>query len=168
VGGHASVRYKPAEDLALAQRAFSLGLTTEMIIGVDQLATRMYASLREIVDGWTKNIWTAAPDQMPGGKLGVLLIPVLLPIPPLMATLPPLVLLAQFVLPVGPNIVAWALLCTGVMLVFWALVYAAIAGYSPLYAFTFPLGAGVVLYIILRAMARGRRVVWKGRGYVTE
>jgi hypothetical protein len=168
VGGHASVRYKPAEDLALAQRAFSLGLNTEMIIGVDQLATRMYTSLREIVDGWTKNIWTAAPDQMPGGKLGVMLIPVLLPIPPLMATLPPLVLLAQFVLPVGPNIVAWALLCTGVMLVFWALVYAAIAGYSPLYAFTFPLGAGVVLYIILRAMSRGRRVVWKGRGYVTE
>ena len=167
LGGHASVRAKPAEDLALAQRSFTLGQRSEMIIGVDHLATRMYGSLREIIDGWTKNLWTAAPDAMPGGRAGrALLAPALL-LPPLLILAPPAVMLAQLVLPVGPNLLAWAMLCTGVMLVFWTLVYGALAGYTPVYAFTFPLGAGVVLYIIVRAIARGRRVEWKGRGYVT-
>ena len=168
VGRHASVKMRPAEDLALAQRAFKLGLNTELIIGMDELSTRMYGSLREIVDGWTKNVWTAAPEVMPGGRLGQLLIPLLLPLPALAALAPPLVLLAQFVLPVASNVVAWAALSSLAMLTFWALTYAAIAGYSPLYAFTFPLGAGVQLYIVLRAMLRGRRVVWKGRTYITD
>jgi len=167
IGGHASVRAKPAEDMALAQRSFVMGQRTELIIGVDHLATHMYTSLREIIDGWTKNIWTASPDAAPGGKLGARVFPLLLPVPPLMVLAPPVLLLAQFFLPLSPNIAAWALLTTGVMIVFWALVYAAVAGFSPLYAFTFPLGAAIVLYIIVRAMARGRRVEWKGRGYVT-
>lgn len=168
IGGHASVRLKPAEDLALAQRSFTTGQRTEMIIGVDHLATRMYGSLREIVDGWTKNIWTAAPDAAPWGRVGrALLAPALL-LPPLLILAPPLVLLAQLIGHVNPNLIAWAMICTGVMLVFWTLVYAALAGYTPLYAFTYPLGAGIVLYIIVRAMARGRRVEWKGRGYVTR
>lgn len=167
MGGHASVRMKPAEDLALAQRSFTMGQRQEMIIGIDHLSTRMYTSLREIMDGWTKNLWTAAPDAMPGGPVGrALLAPALL-LPPLVILAPPLLLLAQPLAHVGPNPVAWAMLCTGIMLVFWTLVYGALAGYTPIYAFTFPLGAGIVLYIIVRAIARGRRVEWKGRGYVT-
>jgi len=167
IGGHASVRAKPAEDLALAQRAFLEGVPSEMIIGMDHLATRMYRSLPEIIDGWTKNIFTAAPDSMPGGAPARLLIPVLLLAMPLLVLAPPLVLLAQFVLPIGTNLIAWAMLGTLVMLVFWFLIYGALAGYTPLYAFTFPLGAGVVLYIVVRAIWRGRRVTWKGRDYVT-
>jgi len=168
VGRHASVKMRPAEDLALAQRAFKLGLNTEMIIGLDHLSTRMYGSLREIIDGWTKNVWTASPEAMPGGRIGRLLLPLLLPLLPLMALAPPLMLLAQLGLPVPSNVVAWAALASLAMLTFWAFSYAALAGYSPLYAFTFPLGAGVTLYIVLRAMARGRRVEWKGRKYITN
>lgn len=167
IGGHASVRAKPAEDLALAQRAFAQGVPSEMIIGMDHLSTRMYRSLREIIDGWTKNIFTAAPDAMPGGTLGRLLVPLVLIGVPLLVLLPPLVVLSQLVLPIDVNPMAWALLSTGAMLVFWFLVYGGLAGYTPLYAFTFPLGAGVVLYIVARAMWRGRRVTWKGRDYVT-
>jgi hypothetical protein len=36
---------------------------------------------------------------------------------------------------------------------------------SPLWALTFPLGASVLLYIFVRALARGSRVEWKGREY---
>jgi len=68
---------------------------------------------------------------------------------------------------VSINLIAWAMLGTGAMLVFWFLIYGALAGYTPLYAFTFPLGAGVVLYIVVRAIWRGRHVSWKGREYVT-
>ena len=167
IGGHASVRAKPAEDLALAQQAFIEGIAPEMIIGMDHLATRMYRSLREIIDGWTKNIFTAAPDAMPGGTAGRILIPLLLVGVPVLVLAPPLVILAQFVLPVSINLIAWAMLGTGAMLVFWFLIYGALAGYTPLYAFTFPLGAGVVLYIVVRAIWRGRHVSWKGREYVT-
>ncbi|HUO50964.1 MAG TPA: glycosyltransferase family 2 protein [Gemmatimonadaceae bacterium] len=167
IGGHASVRMKPAEDLALAQRTFAMGLRYEMIIGLDHLSTRMYGSLREIVDGWTKNIWTAAPDAMPGGRMGRALLAPALVLPALFVLAPPAVMLAAAVAPVPLNLVAWGMLCTGLMLVYWTLVYGALAGRSPMYAFAFPLGAGVVLYTILRAIARGRRVEWKGRGYIT-
>ena len=120
VGRHASVKGRPAEDLALAQRAFRSGLNTEMIIGMDHLTTRMYGSLREIIDGWTKNLWTASPEAMRGGRIGRLLLPLLLPLPALMALLPPAICVAQFFLPIPPNVVAWAALCSLVTLTFWA------------------------------------------------
>jgi chlorobactene glucosyltransferase len=167
VGGHASVRMKPAEDIALAQRSFALGLRTEMIIGLDYLSTRMYRSLKEIIDGWSKNVWTASPDAIPRGRFWRALLGPALLVPPVMVLAPPLVLLVSPVLPVSLNLLAWAMLTSGIMLMFWALVYGALAGYTPIYAFSYPLGAGAVLYIIVRAIVRGRRVMWKGREYLT-
>jgi hypothetical protein len=32
----------------------------------------------------------------------------------------------------------------------------------------YPLGSALLLYICVRAVLRGRRVVWKGREYVTR
>jgi hypothetical protein len=51
------------------------------------------------------------------------------------------------------------------MLVWWAAVYVGFLRLSPMYALAFPLGAAVLLGIIVRAIARGRRVEWKGREY---
>ena len=136
---------------------------------MDDLSTRMYGSLREIVDGWTKNLWTAAPEAMPGGRIGRLLIPLLLPLPALMALAPPVVLLAQFVLPLASNVVAWAALTSLAMLTFWAL---RLRARSPATRRCTPSPSrsapAVELYIVLRAMLRGRRVEWKGRKYITD
>jgi chlorobactene glucosyltransferase len=51
VGGHESVRDNVAEDLALAQRYFAAGKRTVLVIGLEQLSTRMYESFGEIVRG---------------------------------------------------------------------------------------------------------------------
>lgn len=166
IGGHAAVRGKVAEDLALAQRAFAAGLRTEIVLGVHQLATRMYASLGEIVRGWMKNIYAGALDATPLGAPGRVLLPAML-LAPLVATLAPVVVLVLAMLGLaGGALLTWALLCTAITLLWWAVVYAAAQRISPVWALAYPIGAAVVMYIVVRAVRRGRRVEWKGREYV--
>ena len=165
VGTHESVRTKAAEDLALAQRVQELGLTGEIAIAPDQLSTRMYTSLAEIVNGWTKNIVTASVDTLPRRALLRLLLPLLLVIIPLMHLAPVLTLVAAVVVPIVRPVVLWAVTCTVLLALWWAFVYVRAFRQSPLYALTLPLGAVVVLFIIVRATVRGRGVEWKGRRY---
>jgi len=165
VGGHESVRTKSAEDLALAQRVYELGMAGEIAIAPDQLSTRMYTSLSEIVNGWTKNIVTAAVDSLPRGALPRLLLPFLLLLIPLTHLAPVLTLVAAAFVPVARQAVLWAGACTALLLLWWAFVYVRAFRQSPLYALALPLGAIIVLFIILRATVRGRGVEWKGRRY---
>ena len=167
VGGHASVRGKVAEDLALAQRLFTLGYRTTIVIGMDQFSTRMYASLRELADGWGKNVYAGGVDAMPAGLAGRLLFPLLLPLPALSGLLPPLLLGLALAGVLGHGWLVWSACVSAINLVWWVAVYAAL-GLSPLYALLHPLGAAVLLYISVRAIARGRRVQWKGRSYVAR
>jgi hypothetical protein len=165
IGGHESVRDKVAEDLALAQRFFRAGHRTTMVLGLDQLSTRMYTSLRELVAGWGKNIYAGGVDAMPFGRVGALLYPVALVLPALMGVVPPILLALGLAGVVGTGVLTWAAIVTGVNLVWWLLVYSYI-GLTPLYALLHPLGAAMLLYIAVRSIARGRRVMWKGREYV--
>jgi chlorobactene glucosyltransferase len=165
IGGHESVRTKPAEDLALAQRAFALGVPCEVVLGPEQLSTRMYTSLAEIVNGWTKNIITGAADTLPRAAAPRILLPVLLAIAPLMHLVPPVVLLAAAFVPLAPGLVAWAAACTVLLVLWWAFLYPRAFQQSSLYALMLPLGAAVVLFIVARATVRGRGVEWKGRRY---
>jgi chlorobactene glucosyltransferase len=165
VGGHESVRTKSAEDLALAQRVHELGLAGEIAIAPDQLSTRMYTSLSEVVNGWTKNIVTAAVDTLPRGALPRLLLPFLLVLIPLAHLAPVITLLVAAFVPLARPVVEWSAACTALLVLWWAFVYVRAFRQSPLYALTLPLGACVVLVIIVRATARGRGVEWKGRRY---
>lgn len=162
--GHAAVRGKVAEDLALAQRWFAAGRRTSLVLGMAQLSTRMYASLGELFLGWSKNAYAGGIDSARGGRLGRLLFPLLLPLPPLGMLVPPLVLLAAPLTPLPAALVLWAAIVSGALLVFWLFVYRAVE--QPLgYALLYPAGAALVLAILARAIARGRRVEWKGREY---
>jgi chlorobactene glucosyltransferase len=164
MGGHAAVKHKVAEDLALAQRFFLGGRRVTLILGRAQLRTRMYHSLRELVAGWGKNIYAGGVDAMPFGAIGQLLYPVLLLIPGLSGLLPPVLLALALAGVLGTGVLVWSAIVTGVNLVWWLVVYAAL-GLSPLYALLHPLGAAAMLYIAASAIARGRRVTWKGRDY---
>jgi len=84
IGGHASVRTSVAEDLMLAQRFFAARKKVVLMIGVKQLSTRMYASLREIVAGWQKNVFAGGLDAVPFGKIGQSILPLALLLPPLL------------------------------------------------------------------------------------
>ena len=164
VGGHAAVRDKVAEDLALAQYWFRAGRTVSLVLGLDQLSTRMYTSLRELVEGWGKNVFAGGRDAMPLGALGRAIFPVLLLTPALFQLVPPVVLTLGLAGVVGSAALTWAAIATGANLVWWALVYAWLR-VSPTYALLHPLGAVVLLHVVVRAMARGRRVRWKERDY---
>ena len=104
---------------------------------------------------------------MPWGRLGQIILPVLLVLGPLMA-LVPLVLLAASAMVAVPD---WLVLGSSIALVAevvtWAIVYRWMEGPVP-YALLFPLGAMVVAVIALQAIGRGARVEWKGRRYVTS
>lgn len=166
-GGHASVRDKVAEDLALAQRFFRLGLRVRLVRGDDQLSTHMYGSLSELTDGWGKNVFAGGIDAMPGGAVGRVLFPFFLPLAPLMALAPLAGLVLALAGAAGPAVATWSTICLAATLLWWALIY---RGFHQRiwYALLFPVGAAVVLFIVLRAIGRGRRVGWKGREYVAR
>ena len=78
IGGHGAVRDQVAEDVALAQRLFAAAKRTELILGRDELTTRMYTSLREIMAGWRKNVFAGGREAMPWGRVGQVIFPALL------------------------------------------------------------------------------------------
>ena len=164
MGGHGAVRHEVAEDLALAQHFFRAGRTVSLILGLDQLSTRMYTSLRELVEGWGKNIYAGGRKAMPLGALGRAIYPFLLVTPGLFGVLPPIVLVLALLGLVGPAALLWSSIATGANLVWWLLVYSWLR-VSPVYALLHPLGSAAVLYIALFAIVRGRRVRWKEREY---
>jgi len=167
LGGHAAVRDKVAEDLSLAQLYFRAGRRVSLVLGLDHLSTRMYTSLRELVDGWGKNVYAGGVDAMPAGSLGRAVFPLALTLPALFELVPPLVLALGALGLVGHGALLWAAIATSANMVWWLLVYAWLRT-SPVYALLHPLGAAVVLYIAIGAIARGRRVQWKGREYVSR
>jgi chlorobactene glucosyltransferase len=164
MGGHAAVRDKVAEDLALAQHWFSAGRRVTMVLGLAQLRTRMYTSLRELVEGWGKNIYAGGRNAVPFGAFGRAIYPLLLLLPALSGLVPPILLALGLAGVAAPGVLLWAAIVTGANLLWWLAVYAWL-GMSPLYALLHPLGSAALLYIALRAIARGRRVRWKGRDY---
>ena len=162
IGGHGTVRSSVAEDLMLAQRFFAARKRVVLMLGVDQLSTRMYASLGEIITGWRKNVFAGGLDSVPFGRIGRTIFPLVLLLPPLMQLLPLLVLILSPLGHATPGIMLWATIATIATLLWWIVVYVTI-GESPLYALVYPLGALVLLYIFVTAVIRGRRVTWKGR-----
>jgi chlorobactene glucosyltransferase len=154
-----------AEDVAMAQRLFAHGRRTEVVLGPEQLTTRMYASLGEIVRGWRKNMYVGSMDVMPFGRAGrIVLAPLLLALP-VLTLAPAVTLLAALALHMSVSVVIWAAVCCAILVLWWGFVYHEVAHASVLYALIFPLGAAVVLYIACGAIARGRSVEWKGRSY---
>jgi len=168
IGGHGSVRSSVAEDLLLAQRFFGARKSVVLMLGVEQLSTRMYASLSEIITGWRKNVFAGGLDAVPFGKVGLSIFPLALLMPPLLEILPPLALTLT-VLGVGSAgaVMLWALISSAATLLWWTVVYTTIDE-NPLYALVYPLGALVLLYIFFTAVIRGRRVSWKGRTYISQ
>jgi chlorobactene glucosyltransferase len=167
IGGHGSVRSSVAEDLLLAQRFFAARKRVVLMLGLDQLSTRMYASLREIVRGWRKNVFAGGLDAVPFGKIGQTLFPLVLLLPPMLELLPPLALALSAFVGSSGTVLLWALISAGATLAWWAVVYTTVRE-NPLYALAYPLGALVLLYIFFSAVIRGRRVSWKGRTYLSQ
>ena len=156
---------RAAEDLALAQLVHACGLRSELALALDEMSTRMYRALPEVVNGWTKNLVMAGREAMPPSAIIRLLAPLLMLIAPIVNIAPVVTLIASAFVTLSPSVLRWAQLCTGLLLVWWVFIYIKAFRLSPLYALAVPLGAAMTMFIIVRATVRGRRIEWKGRWY---
>jgi chlorobactene glucosyltransferase len=169
IGGHESVKNSIVEDKAISEQVKWSGHRLVVADGMKVAKTRMYTSLPEMWEGWTKNIYLGLRDQaglLWLGAFGAFLA-----------------FMASIFLPLWPLLgVIWLLNGGGWMaaavlieaLVLWAyLVYmrakvAKTMNISPAYALTTPLGAGVFGAMMLtsawRVVSR-KGVTWKGRTY---
>ncbi|MFN8666137.1 MAG: glycosyltransferase [Gemmatimonadaceae bacterium] len=166
-GGHVTVRGKAAEDLAFAQQMTARGQQVFLALGSEQMSTRMYASLRDIVEGWGKNVYSAGRETLPGGAVGQALARLLIPAPALL-TLAPVVAAMAALSGVAPA--GWGAFgaSASLALLAWHAAIAREFRLSPPWALSVPLAALVYLYIAVRAVWRGDRVQWKGREYVVR
>jgi chlorobactene glucosyltransferase len=167
MGGHGLVRDLVAEDMAMAQEWVRGGRHIALLMGRDQLSTHMYSGYRELVSGWRKNIYAGGRHAALGGRIGRALYPMILPLMPLVALAPPVVLLLCAAGLLSGAWLAWSAIVYGASAVYWALLYMWLR--QPLwYALLYPLGSIVLLIIMGGALRRGRRVEWKAREYVAR
>ncbi|HMD80572.1 MAG TPA: glycosyltransferase, partial [Anaerolineales bacterium] len=169
IGGYESVKNQIVEDKAIAERVKWSGYRLIVADGMRMIRTRMYTSLPEMWEGWTKNIYLGLRDQSSMLMLGIFGGFI--------------ALVAAFFLPIWPLLgILWYLQAGGWMAgsvivksaLLWALLIyerAKVARkleISPWYAFTTPLGAGIFAAMMLASfwnVLSGRGVTWKGRVY---
>jgi chlorobactene glucosyltransferase len=169
IGGHAGVKGEIVEDKALAVRVKQAGYRLLIADGIPFVSTRMYRSLGEMWEGWTKNIFLGLRDQprlMALGVFGAILA-----------------LIAVFCMPAWP-VIGWGLFRRGggnaalavlvEALVVWGFLLlkrgeACRAFEIPTwYALTLPIGAAIFASMMFGSTWRvisGHGVTWKGRTY---
>lgn len=166
VGGHEAVRGRIDEDKALAQVVKGAGYRLLLADGRPLAQTRMYTSLAEMWQGWTKNIYLGMQDRLwllffgaVLGLIGALALPIWL--------VAGLVWVARAggipaALVAGQAVILWA------YLIWKRAQVARHFDIFPFYGFTLPLGALVFTAMMLASAFKvlsGRGVTWKGRTY---
>lgn len=171
VGTHAVVKHEVAEDLALAQAYFRRGAKVWFAFAESLMATRMYRSLPQLVEGWSKNVYLGGRRSFPDEPVLRALVPVMLAIAMLFWLVPPVTLVAALAGgSLVPGLAAGAVVLPATVAVilsalFWMLLSGAM-GMGAFSGLAYPLGALMTLYIVLRSTWRGhRRVEWRGRTY---
>lgn len=162
-GGHAAVKDDVVEDVGLAQRVAETGGRVYLAHAEELIETRMYRSLEQILEGWSKNLAAGSRHTVPG------------PIAPVVPWLigafviafwvtPPAIVAASLIqFSVGPML-GWAVAATAASLFFWLAIHARL-GAPLLHAIFYPIGALFTGMLFLRSAARGRRIQWRGRSY---
>ncbi|MDQ8162002.1 MAG: glycosyltransferase family 2 protein [Gemmatimonadota bacterium] len=171
LGGHEPIRGYVVEDVMMAQAVNRAGGRVSLALGIGQLSTRMYDGLSSLRKGWGKNMYAGGRHAMWWGALGQRLYPLFLLAFPV-GVLAPFVALAisgwNAATGGGPS--GWLLWSAVTSLAVLASFAAANRlNRDPAYrALLAPLGGAIVLLICVQAIARGNRVQWKDRGYVSQ
>ena len=169
IGGHKSVKDQIVEDKAISEIVKWSGYRLIVADGMKVARTRMYTSLAEMWEGWTKNIYLGLREQvglMALGAFGALVT-----------------VIAALVLPLWPLLgLFWFFHNGGWMasalileaLILWGvLIYArAIVAHNMniprWYALTTPLGAAIFAAMMFTStwkVISGQGVTWRGRKY---
>jgi len=169
VGGHAAIKSSIVEDKDLAVLTKRRGYRLVVADGRRVAATRMYTSLKEMWEGWTKNMYLGLRDDR-----GLLLLGVFGAFLAFTAALLlPLWVLGGVALTVSaPGWEGFAVLAEAVLLwgylVLWRVLAARGMGIPAWYALTVPLGAGMfmaMMFVSAWNVLSGKGVTWKGRRY---
>ncbi len=166
VGGHHAVRERIDEDKALAEVVKRAGHRLIIADGRPVARTRMYTSLVEIWEGWTKNIYLGLRDRLwllllgaVVGLLGALLLPLWLG-----GGLVWFLTSGDLI----PALVSLEALAVWVHLVIVRIQACRAFQISPLYALSLPLGSllftAMMFASAFKVLSR-RGVTWKGRTY---
>ncbi|HEU5170295.1 MAG TPA: glycosyltransferase family 2 protein [Gemmatimonadales bacterium] len=165
IGTHEAVRDEVAEDLALAQACVRHGRKLWFASAESLIETRMYRSLRHLVEGWSKNVYLGGRRSFPDEPALRALVPLLLALPVVFWLLPVAGLgwAAAGGSPAG--LATASAIAAALSAMFWGLISYGM-GIPAAYGLAYPLGTLVLLYIFARSVWRGGRAVeWKGRVY---
>ncbi len=161
IGGHAAVKGEVVEDLVLAQRTVASGRKLHLAHGQDLIATRMYRSLKGIIEGWSKNLASASRQTVD---------PWLRPVLPWLVAaflitfwvLPAIALISTLFVPIASF--GWALAAVTGSLLFWIWIHRRLS-IPIITALLYPLGALVTAFLFVRSTLIGEAVTWRGRRY---
>ena len=166
VGGHTAVSDRIDEDKAIASLLKQAGHRLIIADGRTVAHTRMYTSLPEMWEGWTKNIYLGLQD-----RLWLLLFGAFLGL--VVSILLPFWLFGSLIWFSAGGGIAAAVIATQACILWIYLIYkrlqACEAFHIPrVHAFTFPLGALIFTAMMFTSaynVITGRGVLWKGRRY---
>jgi len=169
IGGHKKLHNLIVEDKAISEQVKWNGYRLIVADGRGVARTRMYTSLAELWEGWTKNIYLGLADRPTLLLLGVFgaflatMAAVFMPVWPLLG-------LGWYSLGGGwmaVAVVAEALV-VWISILYYRANVARLMGISGWYALTTPLGAGIFAAMMFSSawkVLSGQGVTWKGRTY---
>jgi len=170
VGGHEAIRDSIVEDRDLAMLIKTSGYRLVVADGRSVASTRMYTSLSELWEGWTKNIYLGLHDN-PGLLLLGVFGAVLAFVTALL--LPAWTIWGIYLARPGGNIEGGLVLVEAALLwgylIFWRARGSVEMGIPAWYALTTPIGAGVFGAMMVTSawnVLSGKGVRWKGRTYI--
>ena len=168
IGGHAAIGDNVFDDLTLAGNIRRAGLHTLVVNSAGSISCRMYTSLREIFDGFSKNLFRVASYKYPAAvavpvfTLGLLLHAAIYTVPACALLTCPVLILCGMPVPGDIAICSVAaVLLTGSSFV---LVYRSF-GYPLRMVCTYPVQIILFFIIAMNSMIstlRGK-TSWKGR-----
>jgi chlorobactene glucosyltransferase len=169
IGGYEAIKDSIVDDKDLAKLAKSSGYRLVVADGRQVASTRMYTSLPDLWEGWTKNIYLGLRDDR-----GLLLLGAFGAFLAFTAAivLPVWILLGLYLVGAGGGLEGGVVLLEGILLwgylIFWRARASRDMGIPAWYAFTTPIGAGVFAAMMVTSawnVLSGRGVTWKGRTY---
>ena len=169
VGGHETIKGSIVEDKDLAVLVKGQGYRLVVADGREGASTRMYTSLAEMWEGWTKNIYLGLKDDR-----GLLLLGVFGAFLAFTAALllPAWVIWGVYLTGASESIEGSVVLVEALALwgylIYWRILASRGMGIPAWCALTTPLGAGVFSAMMLTSawnVLSGKGVTWKGRTY---
>lgn len=172
VGGHEAIKSSIVEDKDLAVLVKGKGYRLVVADGRQVASTRMYTSLSEMWEGWTKNIYLGLRDDR--GLLWLGVFGAFLAFTAALL-LPAWVIWGAILTVAGPGPEGSVVLFEAVLLwgylIFWRVRASRGMDIPVWYALTTPIGAGVFAAMMITSawnVLSGKGVTWKGRIYAPE